>query len=309
MADLTNKIITVFGGTGFVGRYAVRALADLGARVQVITRRVEAAQVLKTAGTVGQVVITPGNLLDLSSYTKALAGSHAVINLVGILFEAGKQNFSALHAQGAEKLAKASKAAGVERFVHISALGVDKSVTSIYARTKMTGEHAVQAAFPEATILRPGLIFGPEDQFFNRFASMAMVAPFLPLVGGGRSRFQPVYVVDVARAITQALTRTDTKGKIYELAGPRIYSFRELMAYIGQVTNRKLHLVPVPYGIASLMAALTAWLPTPLLTRDQVNLLRFDTINTPGAKQITDLGVSPTALELIVPEYLARYKK
>lgn len=303
---MEQKVVTIVGGTGFVGRYVVKLLASAGYTLRVIARNPDAALQLKTAGDVGQIVLQRGDLADPDSLAGKIDYSYAVINLVGVLFESGRQNFTNLHAQGAERLAQIARAAGVPRFIHMSALSVDKARTSKYARTKLLGEKAVLTAFPEATIIRPSVIFGPEDNFFNQFARLATFAPALPLIGG-RTRFQPVYVGDVAKAIHACLARPETRGQVYELGGPQTYSFRQLLEYVLQVTGRKRALLPVPFGIASAVGTGAELLPHPPLTRDQVKLLKYDNVVSPGAKTFANLGISPTALEVVVPDYLARF--
>jgi NADH dehydrogenase len=287
----------------------VRELAKAGYRVRVVARDPEKALHLKTSGEVGQIALVKGNLALPDSLTGLVDGSYAVINLVGILFESGKQNFGAIHAQGAERLAKLARQAGATRFIQVSAIGTDKALKSKYARTKALGEKAVMAAFPEATILRPSIIFGPEDQFYNRFASIARFTPALPLIGGGHTLFQPVYAGDVAKAICAVLAQEETRGRTYELGGPQSYSIHEILSYILNVTGNKRALVNFPFSLASLISLFTEILPNPPLTRDQVNLLHYDNVVTPGARTINDLGITPTAVEMVVPNYLARYRK
>ena len=303
-----NEIITVVGGSGFVGRYVVKHLAEAGYRVRVICRNPDAALHLKTAGDPGQILLVSGNIGKPESLAGKLDGSFAVMNLVGVLFEKGTQNFASLQAKGAATLAKVAKAAGAERFIHMSALGVDKAFGSEYARTKLEGEKAVLAAFPAATILRPSVIFGAEDNFFNQFARM----PILPLIGGGKTRFQPVYVDDVARALLAAVERADTQGNIYELGGMTTYSFRALMDYINATLRTRKPLIKIPFGLAMLMGLKWEIISKispfrPLITRDQVRLLRHDNVVSAGAKTFADLGITPQPLELIVPKYLARF--
>lgn len=305
---MEQKLVTIVGGTGFVGRYIVRLLAQQGYTIRVICRNPDAALHLKTAGSVGQIVLTGGNLSDPDSLFGKLDGSYAVINLVGVLFEAGRQNFT-LHAQGAEKLAKMAKNADVKRLIHMSALGIDKAKGSQYARTKLLGEKAVLAAFPEATILRPSIIFGAEDQFFNRFATMASLAPALPLIGGGKTKLQPVYVGDVAQAVATCLQRDNTQGKTYELGGPHIFSLREIMDYILRITGKKRQLLHIPSSIGEIMGACGELLPRPPITRDQVKLLRTDNVVSNEALTLATLGISPTAVDMVVPQYLARFDK
>ena len=306
---MQQRIVTIVGGTGFLGRYVVRLLAADGYTIRVISRNPATAARLKTAGDVGQIVLMRGNLADPDSLAGKLDYSYAVINLVGIFFESGKQSFTALHAQGAEKLAQMAKEAGAKHFVQVSALGIDQAKGSAYARSKLLGEKAVMAAFPEATVLRPSIIFGPEDNFFNQFAAMACFSPALPLIGGGRTKFQPVYVGDVAKAVESCLMRPETMGEIYELGGPHVYTFKAILEYILRTIGKKRALVPLPFGLAAMKAAVLEILPRPPLTRDQVKLLQTDNIVSPGAKTFADLGISPTAVEIVVPEYLARFKK
>jgi len=298
---------TVFGGSGFLGRYMVQRLAEAGTRVLVGVRRPELAGFLRTMGDVGQVVPIRVDLRDGAAVAAALEGSDVAINAVGILTERGQQRFDAIHAQGAERVAKAAAEAGVGRLVHISALGED--TLSRYGRTKAAGETAVRAAFPAATILRPSLVFGPEDDFFNRFAALARLAPVLPLIDGGHTRFQPVHVEDVAAAAMRALADDDTVGRVYELGGPRIYSFRELLEYIVAETDRRCLLLPVPSALMAIKAWFLEFWPNPPLTRDQVLQLASDSVVGQGTGNLADLGISPTALEVVVPSYLARYRR
>lgn len=307
---MTQKIITILGGTGFVGRYVVKHLADKGYTLRIVARNPDAALHLKTAGNVGQIVLVKGNIARPDTLSPLLTGSYAVINLVGILFESGKQNFAALHAQGAEKLALAAKSKGVKRFIQMSSLGVDRAIASHYARTKALGERAVLAAFPDATILRPSVIFGPEDNFFNQFACMASIAPFLPVIGGGKTKFQPVYVGDVARAICACIEQAGTAGQIFELGGPQVMSFREIFEYILKITRRRRKLLTMPFAVASAIAPLAQFLPPPFkFTSDQVNLLKYNNVVSRDHKTLADLGITPTAVEMVVPEYLDRFSK
>ncbi len=302
-------VVTVFGGAGFLGRYVVRALARRGARVRVACRRPDDALRCKPMGDVGQIVPVPANIRDDASVAAAVAGSDVVINLVGILYESGRQTFEAVHREGAARIARAAKAAGVSRLVQVSAIGADPQARSEYARTKGAGERDVLAAFLGATILRPSVLFGPEDDFFNRFAAMARVAPALPLIGGGHTRFQPVYVCDVAEAVMAVLDDAATAGKTYELGGPNTYSFRALMELMLAEIQRKRCLVPVPFWAASTLGFFLERLPQPLLTRDQVLSLRSDNVVAPGAAGFDRLGISPTALEVVLPTYLSRYRR
>lgn len=307
---MEQGVITIFGGSGFLGRYVVRQLAQAGYRIRIVSRNPEGAQFLKTAGDVGQIAIVSGNITRPQSLNGKLERSFAVINLVGLLYESGRQNFSAVHSAGAERLAQLAHAAGVQRFIQISALGIDKAKGSKYARTKLLGEKAVQAAFPGATILRPSVVFGPEDNFINQFARMAHLAPALPLIGDGKTRFQPVYVGDIARAIETCLTHADTAGQVYELGGPHIYTFKEILDYIQRTIGTRTRYLKLPFGIASLIGLGNELLPfRPLLTRDQVKLLKHDNVVGADAKTFLQLGIRPTAMEVVAPDYLARFHK
>lgn len=314
-------VVTVFGGAGFVGRYVVQALALAGARVRVACRRPEEASACKPMGDVGQVVPVAANIRDPASVAAALAGSDAVVNLVGVLFERGKQTFEAVHHQGAATIARAAVEAGASRLVHLSAIGADVAAASLYAASKGRGEQAVREVFPTATVLRPSIVFGPEDGFFNRFAVMARLSPVLPLIGGGHTRFQPVYACDVAGAVVRALSDSAATGKIFELGGPAVYSFRRLMEIMLAEVGRDRALVPLPFWLAGIQAGIVetafklaaipvpAFVPPPPLTPDQVRMLRSDNVVTPGALGLDTLGIVPTALELILPTYLARHRK
>ena len=306
---MPQEIVTIIGGTGFLGRHVVHCLAKAGYTIRIIARSPNSpdAKALRTSGDVGQIVLTSGNLADPQSLVGKVEDSFAIINLVGVLFESGAQRFSRLHAQGAEKLAQMAAAAGVPRLIHISALGVDKAHGSSYANSKMLGEKAVLSAFSHATILRPGVVFGPEDNFFNQFAAMAGFLPALPLIGGGTTRFQPVYVGDVARAIEVCLANPATAGRIFELGGPKVYSFRELLEYVLHTIGKHRLLVPLPFGIASVLGSVAQHLPSPKLTSDQVRLLKYDNLVSDDALKLQDLGITPTAVESIVPKYLARF--
>jgi NADH dehydrogenase len=260
-------------------------------------------------GDVGQIGLLNADLGDERAVTAAIEGADTVVNLVGILAETGDQRFEALHHQAAARIARLAAGLGVKRLLHMSAIGADPHSRSRYARTKGLGEAEIRGAFPLATVLRPSIVFGPEDQFFNRFAAMAQCSPVLPLIGGGRTRFQPVYVGDVADAALAALCTAEAAGQTYELGGPRIYTFRELMELTLREINRKRLLVSLPFWAASLQASLLERLPGALLTRDQVVLLKRDNVVSPDAPTLADLGVTPTAVELVVPSYLERYRR
>jgi uncharacterized protein YbjT (DUF2867 family) len=301
--------VAVIGASGFIGRYVVKRLAARGAVIAAVVRNVEAALFLQPMGDVGQIARFGADILDETRLAAAIAGADAVVNLVGILHEGGRQRFDSIHRDGAARLATLARAAGVKHFVHISAIGADPSSPSAYARSKAEGEHMVRAAFPEAVILRPSVVFGPEDDFFNRFAALTQLLPALPLIGGGKTRFQPVYVGDVADAVMAAIDDPAAAGRTYELGGPRVYTFKALMELVLAETRRKRLLLPLPWGLASLQAAFLEWLPTPPLTRDQVKLLRHDNVVAPGALTLEYLGIDATAVEAVVPSYLDRYRR
>ena len=300
---------TVIGGSGFIGRYIVQRLAAKGMVVAVVSRHAGDAGFLRPLGDVGQIALINASLGDEARLAATVDGADAVVCSVGILYERGRQTFDAVHVQGPARLARLARAAGVKRFVHISGLGADIHSPSAYARSKAEGEAAVRAEFPGATVLRPSIVFGPEDNFFNRFAAMALYLPALPLIGGGTTRFQPVYVGDVADAATAALDRQDAPGRIYQLGGPRIYTFRELMELMLREIRRRRALVNIPFPLARLEAFFLERLPRPILTRDQVKLLERDSVVASGAPGLGDLGITPTALELVLPTYLEAYRR
>lgn len=307
--DLGPQLVTVFGGSGFIGRYVVRRLARAGHRVRVAVRRPNEGLFLKPFGAVGQIDLIQANVRDDASIARAVAGADAVVNLVGILYEGGRQTFDAVQAEGAGRIARAAAAAGVARLVHVSALGAAADSPSDYARAKAEGEAEVLAAFPKATILRPSVVFGAEDDFFNRFGRMARMAPALPLIGGGQTRFQPVFVDDVAAAIFNALDRDDAQGRVYELGGPKVYSFEDIMNLVLETTCRRRPLVPVPFFVARVLGSILGLLPFPPLTRDQVVLLERDNVVGAGAPGLADLGVAPTPAEAVLESYLSRYRR
>jgi NADH dehydrogenase len=302
------RTVAIFGGSGFIGRHLVRRLAADGWRIRVGTRDPEAGLFLKPMGEVGQIGLAKVDIRDPGAVAAATTGSDAVVNLVAILHESRARTFQALHVEGAANVARAAAEVGVARLVHVSAIGADKASQSRYGRTKAEGEDAVRAAFPAATILRPSIVFGAEDQFFNRFAAMARIAPALPVIAG-TTRFQPVFVGDVAEAIRRSLVDPATAGRTYELGGPRTYTFRELLGYILAITGRKRYLVPVPTPLAMLQATFLEKLPTPPLTRDQVLMLGRDNVAGAGQPGLADLGITPTPVEAVVPGYLARFRK
>jgi uncharacterized protein YbjT (DUF2867 family) len=302
-----TDVATVFGGSGFIGRYVVRLLARAGKTVRVAVRDTEAALFLKTAGTLGQIVPLHAPVGDAAAVKRAVEGADWVINLVGLLSESRAATFQAIHVDAAARVAAAAAAAGVERLAHMSAIGADPTSDSRYAVTKGLGEAAVRAAFPGATILRPSIVFGPEDNFFNRFAGMARMLPFLPVIQGA-TRMQPVYAGDVAEAVLAALRYDSAIGKTYELGGPKVWLFVDLLAYILKVTGRDLPLVNMPVPLIRLQACVLEMLPGKLLTRDQLKLLSHDNVVKSDALSLRDLGISPTAVEQIVPDYLRRFR-
>lgn len=305
---MRDTVVTVFGGSGFIGRHVVQRLAERGATIRVPTRSPRNAVFLRPMGAVGQIVLMPFDHADRAKLPALVAGSTHVVSLVGILAEGKAGDFHAIQGELPGLIGQAAAAAGVRRLVHVSAIGADPDSPSLYARSKAQGEAGVRAAFPAATILRPSVVFGPGDGFFNRFAGMARISPVLPLVGGGSNRFQPVYVGDVAEAVMAGLTRPDAVGRIYELGGPRACSMRELMAYMLGVIERRRKLVTLPWGLASGLARLTEILPDPPLTRDQVELLKRDNVVAAGADGLEALGILPTPMEVIVPGYLRPYR-
>jgi NADH dehydrogenase len=315
---MSAKLAVVFGGSGFVGRNVVRELAKRGWRVRVAVRRPHHAQFLRPLGVVGQIQLTQANLRYRASVEAALDGADAVINCVGILFQAGSQKFQAVQSDGAKMLALLAAEKGVEQFVHISAIGANDESDSDYARTKGEAERAVRAAIPSATILRPSIVFGQEDDFFNRFARMATMSPALPLIGGGKTKFQPVYVDDVADAVCAALDMPEARGRVYELGGPRVYSFRELLEMIMAETGRRRLLAPLPFALAPLAGLAgeiigAAPFIDPPITRDQITLLKSDNIVGESGEAdigtLGDLGVKAETVEAILPTYMEQYRK
>ncbi|HEY2482887.1 MAG TPA: complex I NDUFA9 subunit family protein [Caulobacteraceae bacterium] len=307
-------LTTVFGGSGFVGAQVVRALAKRGYRVRVAARQPGRAYRLRMLGDVGQIDIVQANVRDDASVARALDGAETCVNLVAVLYETRRQTFEALHVEGAARIATTARVEGATRLIHISALGASADSSSAYARTKAAGESAVRDAFPGAVVLRPSVIFGPGDAFFNRFATMAASAPALPLIGGGQTRFQPVFVGDVAAAVAAALADPASAGQTYELGGPEIYSFEALMRLTLAVIERRRLLAPIGFGLASRLGKLGDLIArsgfiAPPLTSDQVELLRTDNVVSAGAIGLADLGVTPTPVEAVIPSYLYRFRK
>ncbi len=316
MTDIAkDRLATVIGGSGFVGRYAVRALAREGWRVRAACRRPDLAGFLQPMGRVGQVHPVQANLRYPESLKPAVRGAEAVICSVGVLAPMGRQTFEAIHVEGPRAAAKAAREAGVQRFIHVSAIGADARSKARYARTKAAGEAAVLEEFPGAIILRPSIVFGPEDQFFNRFAALARMAPLLPLIGGGKNTFQPVYVADLGDALAAAAGGAGTPGTVYEIGGPEVFTFRQLLDRTQAWAGRDRGYVTLPIPLAKLQAALTWLLPNSLrpLTVDQVRMLERDTVVSDAARiegrTLAAFGISaPASIEAIVPPYLERFK-
>lgn len=307
----TPELVTVFGGSGFLGRHVVRALAQRGYLVRVACRRPDLAFHLQPLGNVGQIQPVQANLRVRWSVDRAVQGASHVINLVGILHESGRQRFSTVHEFGARAVAEAARAVGAS-LTHVSALGANAHSESVYAQTKARGEKAVMDTVPDAVIYRPSIVFGPEDGFFNRFANMARFSPVLPLIGGGETLFQPIYVGDVAEAVARAVDGKVERGSTYELGGPQVLSFKQCMEEMLDVIDRKRILMPMPWWAANLQASVLGLLPNPLLTKDQVMLLRSDNIVSKAAQDegrtIAAVGIAPKSTASILPSYLWRYR-
>jgi len=327
---MTQQVITVFGGTGFVGRHVVNTLAATGAIIRIAVRDAERALPLKLSGALGQIVPWPTNINDLGQVKTAVHGADAVINLVGVIAPSGKNTFDQVHHISAGHIAAASQAAGVKKLIHVSALGADINSPSKYSQSKAMGENAVWQAFPNATILRPSVIFGAEDQFFTLFAGMTRFTPFMPVIGApvfpkiswiggptpiaidffgkGGAKFQPVFVDDVAAAIQCATMNDQCAGQTYELGGPSTYSYKSLMELVLSVTKRQRILTPLPFGMASFIAWFLQKLPKPILTCDQITLMQTDNVVDRDAKTFADLNIIPTSAETILPTYLERFR-
>lgn len=313
MSAPIDTLVTVFGGSGFLGRQVVRQLARRDYRIRVAVRRPDLAGHLQPLGRVGQIMPVQANLRFPDSVAAAMRGAQIAINLVGILAPSGRQNFNAVHARGAGAVAEAAAAAGA-RLIHVSAIGADAASESAYARTKAEGEQAVRAAVPDAIVFRPSVMFGPDDQFTNRFATLARMSPFLPLVGGGATRMQPVFVGDVAQAIAAAVEGGVQAGATYELGGPEVMTMREILAFILKTIERERALVTLPFALARMQAYLLQFAPQPFtLTPDQVELLRADNVVSEAAKAagltLEGLGIVPEALAAIAPGYLWRFRR
>lgn len=302
------RTVTIFGGSGFIGRYIVQKFAHKGDTIRIAVRNPIAANFLKPLGEVGQITPVQASVHSPQQIKKAIQGADIVINLVGILYEKRHQTFEAIHVEGARAVAEIAFKEGVQRLLHMSALGANLKSRSRYASTKARGEEEVLKHFPQTTIFRPSVVFGPEDAFLNRFAEMARFSPFLPLIGGGKTRFQPIYVGDVAEGFLKASLKTETRGNLYELGGPAIYTFKELMEYLLGTIHRKRALIPLPFPLAKVMATFAQFLPTPPLTPDQVELLKTDSVVSPQSLKAENLGIREHAMEAIAPSYLSRYR-
>ena len=308
----SDKLVTLIGGSGFIGRHVVRSLAKRGYRIRVACRRPDLAGHVVPLGTPGQIVPVQANVRYPASIAAACDGAYAVVNLTGLLYNGGAQTFDAVHVFGAEAVAKAAKASKAQVLVHLSAIGADAESSSNYAKTKAEGEAKARASFAGVSIVRPSVVFGPEDGFFNRFAAMARLSPALPLIGG-QTKFQPVFVGDVAEAIASLIDRGVADGKTYELGGPEVKSFKDLLNYVLEVTMRRRVLLPLPFPLASLMGKIAGMLPKPALTSDQVELLKHDNVVSPAAeaegRTLKGLGIAARSIESVVPSYLYRYRK
>ncbi len=310
---LNNRaLITIYGGSGFIGRHVVRALARTGARMRIAVRRPELAGFLQPLGSVGQINAVQANVRYPQSLLAAAEDADAVVNLVGILFASGKQTFKSVIDEGAGHVAEAARQAGARTLVHVSAIGASAKAPSIYARSKAAGEQAVKAVFPDAVILRPSIVFGPDDDFFNRFAALARIAPALPLIGGGKTKIQPVFAGDVAKAVIAALTGKTAADAPYELGGPEVLTMKEIMQRVLAYTMRKRLLISEPFWLAKLQGAFLQMLPTPMLTVDQVRMLETDNVvsdeATRAGRTLEGVGIEPIAVASVVPDYLEQFR-
>jgi NADH dehydrogenase len=307
------KLVTVFGGSGFIGRYVVRALAQRGHRIRVAVRRPDLAGHVQPLGMVGQIKPIQANVRYRWSIERALEGADAAVNLVGILFEAGRQTFDAVQAFGPRAIGEVARAKGIATVVHISAIGADQPSTVGYLRSKAEGEAGIRETLPTAVIVRPSLAFGPEDNFFNRFAGMARISPALPLIGGGHTKFQPAFAGDIGEAIARAVDGRAEPGAIYELGGPEVLTFRQCMERMLEATRRRRLLMPIPWTIARVIGRVGQHLPGAPITLDQVRMLRFDTIVSEEARReertLEGLGIAPTALDVVLPTYITHYRE
>ena len=303
-----QRIIAIFGAGGFLGKHLMRQLTKLDYRVKVATRNPYLKGYLKPLGNPGQIELFKTNIFNLEDIKQVLKDCDFAINLVGILYETRKQKFDQVHSQFPHLLSNLCSEVGIKNLVHISALGVKERHTSLYMQSKLQGEKNIQNNFKPSVILRPSVVFGPEDKFFNTFASIAQFSPFLPLVGGGKTKFAPIYVGDVAKAIVKALELNNSDPKIYELGGPENYSFKELMEILLNEIKKKRFLIPIPFGFAKFLSYFLQVMPNPILTPDQVELLKYNNIISGNYPTLKDLGISATSIQSILPKYIYRFR-
>jgi len=307
-----QNLVTVFGGSGFVGTQAVRHLAKAGWRIRVAVRNPNLAYRMRLLGDVGQIDVVQANVRNVPSLERALDGATVSLNLVGVLYETGRQGFQAVHVMGARNVAEAARTMGVERVIQMSSIGADPESASRYARTKAEGEAAVRAIYSDAAVVRPSIVFGQGDGFFNRFAAMAQMSPVLPLIGGGLTRFQPVFVGDVGQALARIVTDDTSAGRTFELGGPAVCTFRELMELMLRETGQRRLLLPIPFPVARMLGSVgdlaSAFIPPPV-TSDQVESLKTDNVASGQCPGLIDLGITPTTLEAVLPTYLYVYRK
>jgi len=306
---MKQKIATIFGATGFIGRHLIRRLTEKDFRIIVATRSPYLHGYLKPLGDPGQIDLERVNLFDEKTLKVLLKNSNVVVNLVGILYETRKQKFENIHSKFPELLSKLCNEHGIEKFIHLSALGINEDVKSMYMRTKLQGEKNILNNFDNSIILRPSIVFGPEDKFFNQFASLSQFLPFLPLIGGGQTKFQPIYVGDVAKAIATILETEEIDNKIYELGGAEIFTFQQLMNILLKEIQKRRFLIPIPFSIAKFMARILQLFPKPLITTDQIEMLKEDNVVSNNYGTLLDLNIEPTTIESILPHYIYRFRK
>ena len=306
---MKQKIATIFGATGFIGRHLIRRLTEKDFRIIVATRSPYLHGHLKPLGDPGQIDLERVNLFDEKTLKVLLKNSNVVVNLVGILYETRKQKFENIHSKFPELLSKLCNEHGIEKFIHLSALGINEDVKSMYMRTKLQGEKNILNNFDNSIILRPSIVFGPEDNFFNQFASLSQFLPFLPMIGGGQTKFQPIYVGDVAKAIATILETEEIDNKIYELGGAEIFTFQQLMNILLKEIQKRRFLIPIPFSIAKFMARILQLFPKPLITTDQIEMLKEDNVVSNNYGTLLDLNIEPTTIESILPHYIYRFRK
>ena len=306
---MKQKIATIFGATGFIGRHLIRRLTEKDFRIIVATRSPYLHGYLKPLGDPGQIDLERVNLFDEKTLKVLLKNSNVVVNLVGILYETRKQKFENIHSKFPELLSKLCNEHGIEKFIHLSALGINEDVKSMYMRTKLQGEKNILNNFDNSIILRPSIVFGPEDNFFNQFASLSQFLPFLPMIGGGQTKFQPIYVGDVAKAIATILETEEIDNKIYELGGAEIFTFQQLMNILLKEIHKRRFLIPIPFSIAKFMARILQLFPKPLITTDQIEMLKEDNVVSNNYGTLRDLNIEPTTIESILPHYIYRFRK